>query len=234
MDLEKRPSRSSEIHFWHLPPVFLIAAFLIFALVVAMIQVGAIEYAYEKMGVPQEAVFGILALSLFGSYVNIPLTKLPAQKLHSERLVEFLGMRYVVPQPEGWKRTVLAVNVGGALVPTLLSLFLIVRNDIYWQAIVGVLIVALAVHALARPVPGVGIAVPTLVPPLIAAVVGLLLSTAHPPSVAYVAGSLGTLIGADLLNLSKISGLGAPIASIGGAGTFDGIFLTGIIAVLLA
>jgi len=45
---------------------------------------------------------------------------------------------------------------------------------------------------------------------------------------------LGTLIGADLTNLDKLSGLGAPVASIGGAGTFDGIFLTGILAVILA
>jgi uncharacterized membrane protein len=45
---------------------------------------------------------------------------------------------------------------------------------------------------------------------------------------------MGTLIGADLTNLDKIRGLGAPVASIGGAGTFDGIFLTGILAVLLA
>jgi len=52
--------------------------------------------------------------------------------------------------------------------------------------------------------------------------------------VAYVSGVLGTLIGADIANLDKIRGLGAPVASIGGAGTFDGIFLTGILAVLLA
>jgi uncharacterized membrane protein len=45
---------------------------------------------------------------------------------------------------------------------------------------------------------------------------------------------LGTLIGADILNLPKVQGLAVPVASIGGAGTFDGIFLTGIIAVLLA
>jgi uncharacterized membrane protein len=51
---------------------------------------------------------------------------------------------------------------------------------------------------------------------------------------AYIAGSLGTLIGADLLNLDKVRGLGAPVVSIGGAGTFDGIFLAGIVAVLLA
>ena len=42
------------------------------------------------------------------------------------------------------------------------------------------------------------------------------------------------LIGADLLNLDKLRGLGTPVLSIGGAGTFDGIFMTGIMAVLLA
>jgi len=51
---------------------------------------------------------------------------------------------------------------------------------------------------------------------------------------AYISGTLGTLIGADLINLGKIEGLQAPVASIGGAGTFDGIFFTGILAVLLA
>jgi uncharacterized membrane protein len=45
---------------------------------------------------------------------------------------------------------------------------------------------------------------------------------------------LGTLLGADLLNLGAIDDLAAPIASIGGAGTFDGIFPTGLIAVLIA
>jgi uncharacterized membrane protein len=52
--------------------------------------------------------------------------------------------------------------------------------------------------------------------------------------VAYIAGTLGTLIGADLLRLKEIGQLGAPVASIGGAGTFDGVFLCGIIAVLLS
>jgi hypothetical protein len=79
-----------------------------------------------------------------------------------------------------------------------------------------------------------GIAIPVIVPPLITVVVALLITRTSVPAVAYVSGSLGTLIGADLLNLGKIQGLGAPIASIGGAGTFDGIFLTGIVAVLLA
>jgi uncharacterized membrane protein len=45
---------------------------------------------------------------------------------------------------------------------------------------------------------------------------------------------MGTLLGADILHFGDIQGLGAPVASIGGAGTFDGIFVTGILAVLLA
>jgi uncharacterized membrane protein len=68
---------------------------------------------------------------------------------------------------------------------------------------------------------------------VVAAVTGLVLAPEHAPALAYMSGTLGCLIGADLLNLSKLAGLGAPIASIGGAGTFDGIFFTGIIAVLL-
>jgi uncharacterized membrane protein len=62
----------------------------------------------------------------------------------------------------------------------------------------------------------------------------MLLSREDCAPLAYIAGSLGTLIGADLTNLDKVRGLGAPVAWIGGAGTFDGIFLTGILAVLLA
>lgn len=57
----------------------------------------------------------------------------------------------------------------------------------------------------------------------------------HPAAIAglaYVGGTLGSLVGADLANLGKVRRLGAPVAFIGGAGTFAGVFLAGIIAVL--
>jgi uncharacterized membrane protein len=73
-----------------------------------------------------------------------------------------------------------------------------------------------------------------LVPALAAGAVALLLARQRAAPLAYICGSLGTLLGADLLNLNRLQGLGAPVASIGGAGTFDGIFLTGILAVLIA
>jgi hypothetical protein len=89
-----------------------------------------------------------------------------------------------------------------------------------------------ACYLLAQPVPGIGIAIPSLVPPIIAAIASFLVAHRSVAAVAYASGSLGTLIGADLLNLGKIQG-GAPIVSIGGAGTFDGVFLMGILAVPL-
>src|SRR5262245_7595461 len=95
-------------------------------------------------------------------------------------------------------------------------------------------VVAIACYLIAQPVPGIGIALPIFAPALMTGIVAVLLSREHAAQLAYIGGSLGTLIGADLLNLGSISGLGAPVMSIGGAGTFDGIFLTGILAVLLA
>ena len=93
-------------------------------------------------------------------------------------------------------------------------------------------------NRVARPIQGLGIAVPGLVAPL-ATVLGAwllypeTLSDLKAPSV-YIASTMGTLIGADLLRLKDIPQLGAPVASIGGAGTFDAIFLSGVIAVLLS
>jgi uncharacterized membrane protein len=175
-------------------------------------------------------------LSLLGSYVNIPIAELPPERVLSNQVVDYFGMQYVVPLVEEWPRTVIAVNVGGAVVPTLLSLYLIFKKRLLGRALVGVTIVAAVVHAMAHPVPGVGIAVPVFIPPLVAAAAALLLAWRIGPAapLAYVSGSLGTLVGADLLNLGRVQGLGAPVASIGGAGTFDGIFITGIVAVLLA
>jgi uncharacterized membrane protein len=118
------------------------------------------------------------------------------------------------------------------LIPGLLSILLYVRNRLWISAIIATVVVAAVCHWLARPIPGLGIALPVFAPPLSA--VALLLSHKHAAPLAYISGSLGALIGADLLNLDKVQGLGAPIASIGGAGTFDGIFLTGILAVLIA
>jgi uncharacterized membrane protein len=102
------------------------------------------------------------------------------------------------------------------------------------DVLIGVFIMTVFIHMMARPVKGIGIAVPALLPPIMAAFLALMIAPQNAAMLAYISGTLGSLIGADLLNLKKIPSLGTPLASIGGAGTFDGIFLTGIISVLLA
>jgi uncharacterized membrane protein len=139
-----------------------------------------------------------------------------------------------VPLVAAWPGTVLAVNVGGAVIPTLMSTYLVMRYRLWGRAAIAVVAIAIIIHMMATPVRGVGIAVPVLAPVVVTAILAFILSREYAAPLAYVGGSMGTLVGADLLNLDKITGLGAPVASIGGAGTFDGIFLTGILAVLLA
>jgi uncharacterized membrane protein len=190
-----------------LPLLFLLGLLALFFFLVFVLPVRILTYAYRKIGVRPRYMFLILLATLLGQFVNIPLFSLG--------------------------RTLVAVNVGGALLPILLSLYLFFHLPLRGRMLIGTAIVTVIVHSLARIVPGAGIAVPWLVPPLAAAAVGLLLSFRQAPPVAYVAGSMGTLIGADLLNLHRIAEIGAPVVSIGGAGTFDGVFLTGIIAGLL-
>ncbi len=86
------------------------------------------------------------------------------------------------------------------------------RDHLGWRALAGIAVAAAVAYLVACLVRGLGIAVP-----------GLLLA-----AVAFAGGALGTLPSADLLNLPRIRSLDAPVASIGGVGTFDAVFLSGI------
>ena len=214
-------------------PFFAILAGLLLFLVV-LIQVSALRYAYMRLGMGSGTAMLLLLGSLLGSYFNIPVMQLPQQEMVSGQEIDFFGMRYVVPVLVDWPGTVIAVNVGGAVIPGLTSLYLLAKNRLWLQGVLAVACVAAVCHALARPIPGLGIALPIFVPAAAAAIVALLISRRQAAPLAYIGGSVGALGGADLLNFGKLPGLGAPIASIGGAGTFDGIFVTGVVAVLLA
>jgi uncharacterized membrane protein len=217
-----------------LAPLFLLALLVLFVFVVLLIELRIVGFVYERIGVSPRLLLSLLLLSFVGSYINIPVAQLPPEQISSQGVVEYFGMRYVIPMVRQVPGTIIAVNVGGAIVPTLLSVYLIVKNRLYLTGLIGVAVVAAITHILAHPVPGIGIAEPVFVPPLATAATALVISRERAVPLAYVAGSLGTLIGADLLNLDQIQGLGAPVASIGGAGKFDGIFMTGLVAVLLA
>jgi uncharacterized membrane protein len=222
-----------QVQYLPLTPGLFSVLVLLFGVLIVLIQFRILSYAYMRLGVGPGVALLLLFGSLVGSYFNIPITLLPGQVVRSGEIVGFFGMRYVVP-PLVTPGTVLAVNIGGAVIPTLMSTYLVLRYRLWARAAIAVIAIAFIIHTMATPVRGVGIAVPVFVPVVATAIIAFILSREYAAPLAYIGGSMGTLIGADLLNLDKITGLGAPVASIGGAGTFDGIFLTGILAVLLA
>ncbi|CAI8947410.1 DUF1614 domain-containing protein [Methylocaldum szegediense] len=202
--------------------------------IVFSIKLGLITLTFQKLGLNPESALTLLVTSLLGSAINLPLftLRVSAPPPQLERIGYGLLRRPPVPFTG---RTQVAVNVGGCLVPVMFSLYLIKNFGVpSFQIVVATTFVALVSYFMSRPIPGVGIGMPILVAPLSAALAAIFLGGEYRSPLAYIAGSLGVLIGADLLRLKDIRRMAAPIASIGGAGTFDGIFMTGLVAVLLS
>jgi len=214
--------------------LLLVLLALALAFFIILIELRVLSYAYRKIGVRPRYVFLILLLTLIGSHVNLPLYAVPASRLVAPLPNWRYERPFAMPHIAQAGRTIVAINVGGALIPALLSLYLFLTLGMPGRMLIGTAMVAVVVNQLAQVVPGVGVAVPVLLPPFLAAGVALVLAFRRAPPVAYVAGTMGTLIGADLMNLGRVTEMGAPVLSIGGAGTFDGVFLTGILAGLLA
>jgi len=217
-------------------PIPLALVLFLLVLFLAMMQVGLFSLAFEKLGLSLEGAMFLLFGSLAGSAINIPLFRVRASVAPEESALPPQLRRLLLPPARPFTgSTLIAVNVGGAVLPVLFSLYLVAIHAVD----PGLLLMAVAYVALvsfwfSRPIPGVGIGMPLLVAPVTAALVALMLAPAHSAPLAYCGGTMGVLIGADLLRLRDVGRLGAAVASIGGAGTFDGIFLTGIVAVLLA
>jgi uncharacterized membrane protein len=225
--------------------LFMVLAFAILSLF--FIQLAGI--AFIQLGIPAWLAMLIIPGSLLGSLVNIPLYTIesdPAQCTEDSH-VQYYGISYQVFQPECPGETQISVNLGGAIIPIAVSAFLIFDNLLplgadtgpaLLQFAVSIVVVTLIVHRVAKIEPNVGILTPGFLPAFAAvfitiALATLLPGTANGYAIAYVSGTLGTLLGADILNLGKLSQLRSGHASIGGAGTFDGVFLTGILAVFL-
>src|SRR6202051_1104699 len=225
---------SSQVHYLPMTPGLFSILVILFVGLIIVVQLRILRYAYMRLGIGPGAALLLLFGSLIGSYFNIPITILPGSHAQSGQIVDFFGMQYVVPLVTSWPGTVLAVNVGGAVIPTVMSAYLVIRYQLWLKAAIATAVIAFVIHSMATPVSGIGIAVPVFAPVVTTAILAFILSREYAAPLAYIGGSMGALMSAALLHLDKITGLGAPVASIGGAGTFDGIFLTGILAVLLA
>jgi uncharacterized membrane protein len=217
-----------------LPWPFYALLFIVLGILSVLIQIGIIRYVYGRLGISSVTAMVLLLASLLGSYLNIPIAHLAGETVFMEERYDIFGMEFSMPTQVDWPGTIIAINLGGAVIPIMLSLYLLAKKNIWLPGIIATAVVSVVCYRLATPVYGAGITIPVFIPPITACAVSCLLAWSEAPAVAYVSGSLGTLIGADLMNFGHVRQLGTPIASIGGAGTFDGIFITGIFAVVLA
>jgi uncharacterized membrane protein len=211
---------------------------LLFLLPFWFAQVMGLALAKLRLD-PQTALFVIVGIFL-GSVVNIPVKRLVRHEDVTVHPFPHFGFLDRWPQFQRVRReTIVAVNLGGCVIPTMVAIYemfqLVMDSWTYLLAVgLAVAINTTVCYRLARPVKGIGIAMPALVPPIVAVMSALVLAPGQAPPVAFIAGVLGPLLGADLLHLREIPRISTGMASIGGAGTFDGIVLSGILAAYLA
>jgi len=219
-----------------LPVAFLIfIAFILFLPILFILGYFQIlTLGFEKLGISPEVTIFLLLAILISSSINIPLTK---KKLVYTEESRFFGL-WKIPKI---KAQGIAINLGGAIIPILLSfyfLFLILRQGFSLQPVlIATILMIIICKFLAKIIPGIGISLPAFIPPIFSAIFALILAPEFATPCAFISGVLGVLIGADILSLPKFLGEGQKyggFVSIGGAGVFDGIFLVGIISTLLA
>lgn len=212
-------------------PLFLLLILPLFALTLLLASSTTFQILF---GLDYDAAVTLFALIVIGSFINIPVYEKEGREVVKE--YSFFGLLYYVKYRN---RITVAVNLGGCVMPSVLALKLITELPLL-PFIISFAVSSTVIYFFARPVEGLGIAVPMFIPPAISALASyltasfFLLPPISIPKLAFASGVLGALFGADILHLKDIEKIGSGVVSIGGAGTFDGIFLTGIFAVIFA
>ena len=219
-----------------LPLAAFFGLLILLPIFLADIMLTALSRLGLSPGVSMWAALGIF----LGSMINIPVKQIPRTQVLESPSLGMFGFERMFP--ERMRRSpysVIAVNFGGCVVPVMIVIYEFIRISFYgitdlFLTLLAVAINVVACYHMARPIPKVGIAMPALVPGLLAALCGIVFHQELAPVIAFCAGVLGPLIGADLLHLNEIKKINTSVASIGGAGTFDGIVISGLLATLLA
>ncbi|MGM3305243.1 DUF1614 domain-containing protein [Anabaena sp. WFMT] len=211
-----------------------IALLLLLPFIWFAVAIDVVEIAVAKLGFSPNIAFLLLLLVIVTSTINIPLYRLEAPfQVADEFAALWLREFWGIPLRKIQRSTVVALNVGGGLIPVALALYQFYQGNALAILLVTAIVTVVSYFA-AQVVPGIGIQMNPLLAPLSAAVSAMLIASPHAAPVAFAGGVLGTLIGADLLHLKDIQAMSSGVLSIGGAGVFDGIALCGLFALLLS
>ncbi|GAB6286167.1 MAG: DUF1614 domain-containing protein [Methanoregula sp.] len=218
----------------------IVAIILLICLVVLLIPLlflGLVGAAFARLGFSWIAAVAAILLMILGRAVNIPLWKIQRDMVRLDHNDESGRNGY-----EPWE-TVISLNLGGAVIPVVIAVYLLVIStgstgmSIGVPVIVGVILVAALSYIVTRRVQGAGLRVPLFMPGLTALLCGFVLAGGvglEAGVTAFVSGTFGTLLGANVANLHRIRDLGVDGFSIGGAGTFGAVFISCILSALIA
>lgn len=216
-------------------PLFILLVVFPFFLILFIFTGSVFKVVF---GVDYEGALFLFGMIVFGSLINIPLYEKKGVEIY-ERF-DPLGFIYSI---RARTRLIIAVNVGGCIIPSILAIKVLMDllpAITFMEWLTALTTASIIIYSLANPVRGVGITVPMIAPSIVAAAICyfMLVIIGKPiillPKFSFSVGVLSALVGADILHLKDLDKIGAGVVSIGGAGTFDGIFLTGIFAVVFS
>jgi uncharacterized membrane protein len=224
--------------------IFAIVLFIaLLILIVPLLILGVIGAAFTRLGFSWISALAIVFLMFFGSFVNIPVYKIRRDMIRIAPPDSSIFGEYIQSPPSPVWDTTIAINLGGAIIPIAVSLYmlyqaiLITGTSLLFSVCVGTILVAAITYVSTRNILGSGIQVSLLIPGLTALLAGLLLAggTGIAAAVtAFVSGIAGTLVGGNIAQLFRIKDLDVPLVSIGGAGTFGAVFICCILPALIA
>lgn len=180
-------------------------------IVAVLIYFGVAQRILDRMRLTDKQALLFIAAVIAGSFINIPLMRSPVQ---------------------------LTINVGGALLPLLLSIWLIAKADETSEkirAVVASLLVTFTIYLGSRYLPYEPENMfldPKLIYGLSAGIIAYLAGRSRRS--AFIGGVLGIIL-SDIVHMITIINAGIPgTVSIGGAGAFDVVMIAGIVAVMIA
>lgn len=237
---------SNGIRFFSAGPLSVIAIIVLIGLLILLIPLlilGIIGAAFTRLGFSWISALAVVLMMIMGSYVNIPLYHIrrdTIRVLRNDAPVNGACMPWTPLQV--WE-TPVSLNLGGAVIPVGLSVYMGYRaiplSDISLtvSTCAGIFIVAGITFFLTRLVNGVGFQVPLLIPGLSALLFGIVIfgSAGLTGAVtAFISGTLGTLIGGNIAHLFQVKNFEIPGISIGGSGTFGAVLVCCILPALIA
>ena len=168
--------------------ILFIVFILLLPVLVVFVQIQFVQIAFERLGLSQNAGIAFFLFSLLGGSINIPIVKrdVPVMVPPDLRFIPFFAR----PRVPAVSKQILAINLGGALIPLLLCIYLIFRTPLLEVAVATAVIIVVA-KLLSRPVRGIGVVLPAFIPPIVSAILAFMLAPPKSGSHRLCRGSSG-------------------------------------------